>query len=60
MTDRPPAPKLYPFRLFKEDIERRKVLVRHSSEKWGKKATYAEILRELQREKIDKIDIQPL
>lgn len=47
--------KTYLLRLFKEDIHRRQILVEYFSEKWGKKASFADILRELMEERCDEI-----
>jgi ribosomal protein S4 len=48
--------KPYLLRLFKEDLERKAKLIAHYSEKWGKRAAYADILRELQRLKVEDIE----
>lgn len=47
--------KTYLLRLFKEDLARKEQLISFYSEKWGKKAAYADVLRELQREKIQSL-----
>lgn len=44
--------KPFTIKLFEPDLIYRRILVRHYSEIWGRKARYSEVLRELQREKV--------